>query len=54
MEPVETWTPGKVAAWLRGGWGRGRVGLAGHWDGERERKKGLLSLSVGESVNKYF
>lgn len=35
MEPVETWSPGKVAAWLRGGWGRGRVGLEGHWDRER-------------------
>lgn len=35
MEPVETWTPGQVAAWLRGGWGRGRVGLEGHWGRER-------------------
>lgn len=35
MEPVETWTPGKVAAWLRGGWGLGSVGFEGHWDREK-------------------
>jgi hypothetical protein len=29
MEPVETWHPRKVAAWLRGGWGRDRGGLEG-------------------------
>lgn len=38
MEPVATWTPGKVAAWLRGGWGWGSVGLQEHWDRERQRK----------------
>lgn len=47
MEPVATWTPGKVAAWLRGGWGWGSVGLEGHWDGERKRTKDVPSLSVG-------
>lgn len=46
MEPVATWTPEKVATWLRGGWGRGRVGLEGNWDGERKRTRDLPSLTV--------
>lgn len=40
MEPVEAWTPGKVAAWLRGGWGRGRVGLEGALGAGEAKEKG--------------
>ena len=47
LEPVATWTPWKVAAWLRGGWGRGSAGPEGPWAGESGSKKDVPSLSVG-------
>lgn len=47
MEPVATWTPRKVAAWLRGGWGRGSAGPEGPWAGKSGSKKDVPSLSVG-------
>lgn len=48
MEPVATWTPAKVAAWLRGGWGLGRVGLEGPGDEERKGEKDIPGLSVSQ------
>ena len=53
MEPVATWTPRKVAAWLRGGWGRGSAGPEGPGPGRAEAKRTCRvcqSVSLSASI----
>lgn len=54
MEPVATWTPRKVAAWLRGEWGRGSAGLRGPGPGRAKAKRTCrVCRSVSQSASIY-